>query len=117
MSSYALHEQGRETRLRTLKVSGFYHKKVKCPLKISDRAWWLEVQVSKHQGKSSRRKDNGAKDMEVDHVGVVHSNLSSKACQSKDVLTKVVPAEEQEPTVHCRLRMVFSLPLFLAKRM
>ena len=98
-----MHEQGRETRLGTLKVSGLYHKKVKFPLKISDRAWWLEVQVLKHQGKSSRRKDNGPKDMEVDHVGVVHTNLSSKACQSKDVVTKVAPAEEQEPAVQTSL--------------
>ena len=103
LSSYSLHEQGWETRLGTLKVSGLYHKKVKFPLKISDRAWWLEVQVLKHQGKSSRRKDNGPKDMEVDHVGVVHTNLSSKACQSKDVVTKVAPVEEQEPAVQTSL--------------
>ena len=44
LSSYSLHEQGSETRLGTLKVSGLYRKKVKFPLKISDRAWWLEVQ-------------------------------------------------------------------------
>ena len=43
LSSYSLHEQSWETRLGTLKVSGLYHKKVKFPLKISDRAWWLEV--------------------------------------------------------------------------
>ena len=82
-----------------MKVSGLYHKKVKFPLKISDRAWWLEVQGLKSQGKSSRRKDNGPKDMEVDHVGVVHSNVSSKACQSKDVVTKVAPVQEQDSTV------------------
>ena len=87
LSSYSLHEQGWETRLGTLKVSGLYHKKVKFPLKISDRAWWLEVLVLKNQGKSSRnRKGNGPRDMEVD---VVQSSLSSEACQSKDVLTKV----------------------------
>ena len=103
LSSYSLHEQGWETRLGTLKVSGLYHKKVKFPLKISDRAWWLEVQVLKHQGKSSRRKDNGPKDMEVDHVGVVHSKSSSKACQSKDVVTKVAPVKEQDPTVQTSL--------------
>ena len=103
LSSYSLHEQGWETRLGTLKVSGLYHKKVKFPLKISDRAWWLEVQVLKHQGKSSRRKDNGPKDMEVDHVGVVHSKSSSQACQSKDVVTKVAPVEEQDPTVQTSL--------------
>ena len=87
LSSYSLHEQGWETRLGTLKVSGLYHKKVKFPLKISDRAWWLEVLVLKNQGKSSRnRKGNGPRDMEVD---VVQSSLSSEACQPKDVLTKV----------------------------
>ena len=87
LSSYSLHEQGWETRLGTLKVSGLYHKKVKFPLKISDRAWWLEVLVLKNQGKSSRnRKGNGPRDMEVD---VVQSSLSSEVCQPKDVLTKV----------------------------
>ena len=49
LSSSSLHEQGWETRLGTLKVSELYHKKVKFPLKISDRAWWLEVQVVKNQ--------------------------------------------------------------------
>ena len=87
LSSYSLHEQGWETRLGTLKVSGLYHKKVKFPLKISDRAWWLEVLVLKNQGKSSRnQKGNGPRDMEVD---VVQSSLSSEACQSKDVSTEV----------------------------
>ena len=38
LSSYFLHEQRWETRLGTLKVSSLYHKKVKFPLKISDRA-------------------------------------------------------------------------------
>ena len=87
LSSYSWHEQGWETRLGTLKVSGLYHKKVKFPLKISDRAWWLEVLVLKNQGKSSRnQKGNGPRDMEVD---VVQSSLSSEACQSKDVSTEV----------------------------
>ena len=87
LSSYSLHEQGWETRLGTLKVSGLYHKKVKFPLKISDRAWWLEVLVLENQGKSSRnQKGNGPRDMEVD---VVQSSLSSEACQSKDVSTEV----------------------------
>ena len=46
LSSCSLHEQGWETRLGTLKVSGLCHKKIKF-LKISDRAWWLEVLVLK----------------------------------------------------------------------
>ena len=96
LSSYSLHEQGWETRLGTLKVSGLYHKKVKFPLKISDRAWWLEVLVLKHQGKSSRRKGNGPQDMEIDHVGTVQSCLSSKACQTKAVVTEV-NSEHKKP--------------------
>ena len=83
LSSYSLHEQGWETRLGTLKVSGLYHKKVKFPLKVSDRAWWLEVLVLKTPGKLSRRKGNGPQDMEIDHVGTVRLSLSSKVCQTK----------------------------------
>ena len=106
LSSYSLHEQGWETRLGTLKVSGLYHKKVKFPLKISDRAWWLEVLVLKHQGKPSRRKGNGPQDMEIDHVGTVRSSLSSKACQTKAGVTEVdtehkKPVETSEEKSSC----------------
>ena len=90
LSSYSLHEQGWETRLGTLKVSGLYQKKVKFPLKISDRAWWLEVQVLKsHGNKSRRRNDKGPQDMEIDCIKNVTTDLSAKACQTKDVLTEV----------------------------
>ena len=90
LSSYSLHEQGWETRLGTLKVSGLYHKKVKFPLKISDRAWWLEVQVLKsHGNKSRRRNDKGPQDMEIDCIKNVTTDLSAKACQTKDVVTEV----------------------------
>ena len=90
LSSYSLHEQGWETRLGTLKVSGLYHKKVKFPLKILDRAWWLEVQVLKsHGNKSRRRNDKGPQDMEIDCIKNVTTDLSAKACQTKDVLTEV----------------------------
>ena len=100
LSSYSLHEQGWETRLGTLKVSGLYHKKVKFPLKISDRAWWLEVQVLKSHGNKSRRKnDKGPQDMDVDCIKNVTADLSSKACQSKDVVTKVaLPAGQLTST-------------------
>ena len=100
LSSYSLHEQGWKTRLGTLKVSGLYHKKVKFPLKISDRAWWLEVQVLKSHGNKSRRKnDKGPQDMDVDCIKSVSADLSSKACQSKDVVTKVaLPAGQSTST-------------------
>ena len=85
-----MHEQGWETRLGTLKVSGLYHKKVEFPLKISDRAWWLEVQVLKsHGNKSHRKNDKGPQDMEIDCIKNVTTDLSAKACQTKDVLTEV----------------------------
>ena len=79
-----------KTRLGTLKVSGLYHKKVKFPLKISDRAWWLEVQVLKSHGNKSRRKnDKGPQAMEIDCIKNATPDLSAKACQTKDVLTEV----------------------------
>ena len=90
LSSYSLHEQEWETRLGTLKVSSLYHKKVKFPLKISDRAWWLEVQVLKSPGNKSRRKnDKRLQDMEVDCIKNVTTDLSAKVCQTKNVVTEV----------------------------
>ena len=41
--------------------------------------------------------------MEVDHVGVLHSNVSSKICQSKDVVTKVAPVQKQDSAVSTSL--------------
>ena len=37
--------------------------------------------------------------MEVDHVGVVHCNLSPKVCEPKDVVTEVAPPKEQDTRV------------------
>ena len=94
--SFYFYEQGWETLLGTLKVSGLYHKKVKFPLKISDRVWWLEVQVLKSHGNKSRRKnDKGPQDMEIDCIKNVTTDLSAKACQTKDVLTEVDHPPEQ----------------------
>ena len=74
--------------------------KVKFPLKISDRAWWLEVQVLKSHGNKSRRKnDKGPQDMDVDCIKNVTADLSPKTCQSKDVVTKVaLPAGQLTST-------------------
>ena len=51
---------------------------------------------SENPGKSSRRKGNGPQDMEIDHVGTVQSSLSSKACQTKAVVTEV-NSEHKKP--------------------
>ena len=74
---------------RHFEVSGLYHKKIKFPLKISDRAW-LEVLVLK----TPRRKGNGPQD--IDHVGTVQSSLSPKTCQTKAVVTEV-ESEHKRP--------------------
>ena len=76
LRSYSLHEQEWKTRLGTLKVSGLYYEKGKFPLKISDRAWWLEVQILKSQ------------DMKVDCIKNSTPDLSAKACQTKNILTE-----------------------------
>ena len=50
----------------------------------------LEVQVLKsHGNKSRRRNDKGPQDMEIDCIKNVTTDLSAKACQTKDVLTEV----------------------------
>ena len=85
LSSYSLHEQRWKTRLGTSKVSGLYHKKVKFPLKISDRAGWLEVLVLKHQEKPSRRKGNSLQDMEIDQV-----EQFDQACRLRPVKPRLV---------------------------
>ena len=48
------------------------------PLKISDRAWWLEVQVLKSHG--NRKNDKGLQDMEIDCIQNVTTDLSAEAC-------------------------------------
>ena len=117
-SSYSLHEQGWETRLGTLKVSGLYHKKVKFPLKISDRAWWLEVRVLKNQGKSSGRKDNGPNSWKL-----IMLVLFIPMCRRRPVNPRMLGlrlhqsrSRMRQSRPHRRLRMVLSFPLFLQKR-
>ena len=73
----------------------FVSQKSQISFEDSDRAWWLEVLVLKNLGESSRRKGNGPQDMEIDHEGTVQSSLSSKACQTKAVVT--VNLEHKKP--------------------
>ena len=50
MSTYALLETGWKTVLGNAEESGLFLKKLKLPLKISERAWWLKVSLlSKHK--------------------------------------------------------------------
>ena len=50
ISTYALLESGWKTVLGNAEESGLFLKKLKLPLKISERAWWLKVSLlSKHK--------------------------------------------------------------------
>ena len=50
----------------------------------------MEVQVLKsHRNKSRGRNDKGPQDMDLDCIKNVITDLSAKACQTKDVLTEV----------------------------
>ena len=50
ISTYALLETGGKTVLGNAEESGLFLKKLKLPLKISERAWWLKVSLlSKHK--------------------------------------------------------------------
>ena len=50
ISTYALLEAGWKTVLGNAEESGWFLKKLKLPLKISERAWWLKVSLlSKHK--------------------------------------------------------------------
>ena len=50
ISTYALLETGWKTVLGNAEESGLFLKKLKLPLKISERAWWLKVSLlSKHK--------------------------------------------------------------------
>ena len=83
LSSYSLHEQGWETRLGTLKVSGLYHKESQVSFEDFRSSLVVEVQVLKsHGNKSRRRNDKGPQDMEIDCIKNVITDLSAKACQT-----------------------------------
>ena len=56
-----------------------YHKKIKFLLKISDRAWWLEVSLG----------INHVETMTKDLIKNVTTDLSAKICQTKNVLIEV----------------------------
>ena len=50
----------------------------------------MEVQVLKsHGNKSRRRNDKGPQDMKIDCIKNVATDLSTKVCQTKNVVTEV----------------------------
>ena len=63
ISTYALLEAGWKTVLGNAEESGLFLKKLKLPLKISERAWWLKVSLlSKHK---SGVKGSGSAPMDL----------------------------------------------------
>ena len=66
ISTYALLETGWKTVLGNAEESGLFLKKLKLPLKISERAWWLKVSLlSKHK---SGVKGSGPAPMDLSTV-------------------------------------------------
>ena len=63
ISTYALLESGWKTVLGNAEESGLFLKKVKFPLKISERAWWLKVSLP--QKRKSGVKGSGPAPMDL----------------------------------------------------
>ena len=83
ISTYALLETGWKTVLGNAEESGLFLKKLKLPLKISERAWWLKVSLlSKHK---SGVKGSGPAPMDLSTVntGNTVSTDSTETKQTK----------------------------------
>eukprot|EP00435_Cladocopium_sp_Y103_P022355 s3302_g5.t1 len=57
LSTHALLESGWKTVLGNAEESGLFLKKLKLPLKISERAWWLKVSLLKSKSGVREAKD------------------------------------------------------------
>ena len=76
ISTYALLETGWKTVLGNAEESGLFLKRLKLPLKISERAWWLKVSLlSKHK---SGVKGSGPAPMDLSTVNTV--NTVKRSC-------------------------------------
>ena len=77
----------------------------------------MEVQVLKNQGKSSRTIDNGPQEMEVDRVGVMHSNelsirpVNPRMCRLR---LNFLLNHESRPQGHRKLFLAFLMLLHRA---
>ena len=83
ISTYALLETGWKTVLGNAEESGLFLKKLKLPLKISERAWWLKVSLlSKHK---SGVKGSGPAPMDLStmNTGNTVNNDSTETKQTK----------------------------------
>ena len=83
ISTYALLETGWKTVLGNAEESGLFLKKLKLPLKISERAWWLKVSLlSKHK---SGVKGSGSEPMDLStmNTGNTVNTESTETKQTK----------------------------------
>ena len=82
ISTYALLETGWKTVLGNAEESGLFLKKLKLPLKISERAWWLKVSLlSKH--KSGKGSGPAPMDLSTMNTGNTVNTDSTEAKQTK----------------------------------
>ena len=88
ISTYALLETGWKTVLGNAEESGLFLKKLKLPLKISERAWWLKVSLlSKHK---SGVKGSGPAPMDLSTVNTGNTVNTDSTERNKPNETRVV---------------------------
>ena len=85
ISTYALLETGWKTVLGNAEESGLFLKKLKLPLKISERAWWLKVSLlSKHK---SGVKGSGPAPMDLSTMNTGNT-VNADSTKTKQTKTK-----------------------------
>ena len=88
ISTYALLETGWKTVLGNAEESGLFLKKLKLPLKISERAWWLKVSLlSKHK---SGVKGSGPAPMDLSTVNTGNTVNTDVNCTSSVMFSGVL---------------------------
>ena len=85
ISTYAFLESGWKTVLGNAEESGLFLKKVKFPLKISERAWWLKVSLP--QKRKSGVKGSGPAPMDLS-TGIVNTGNTVNTDSTETKQTK-----------------------------
>ena len=85
ISTYAFLESGWKTVLGNAEESGLFLKKVKFPLKISERAWWLKVSLP--QKRKSGVKGSGPAPMDLS-TGTVNTGNTVNTDSTETKQTK-----------------------------
>ena len=83
ISTYALLESGWKTVLGNAEESGLFLKKVKFPLKISERAWWLKVTLPTKRKSGVKGSGTAPMDLSTVNTGNTVNTDSTETKQTK----------------------------------